>query len=56
MNILKILQSLFYLIPTLMSIIKHYEILVQNSSLDQKDKDKSKSLLHSLRWTPWEDL
>ena len=53
---IQILQSLMYALPSLMRLINHYEQLSNDPSLKPEDKEKTKAILESLRWTPFDDL
>ncbi|MBT9175675.1 MAG: hypothetical protein DDT22_01359 [candidate division WS2 bacterium] len=56
-TILKTLQTLLYVIPSLIRIIIHYNELTRvEGKLQPEDKDKAMALLESLRWKPFEEI
>ncbi|MBT9165012.1 MAG: hypothetical protein DDT22_00259 [candidate division WS2 bacterium] len=55
--ILKTLQSLLYIIPSLIKIIIHYnELVTVEGKLQPEDKNKAIALLESLRWKPFGEI
>ncbi|MBT9168604.1 MAG: hypothetical protein DDT19_01951 [Syntrophomonadaceae bacterium] len=55
-TILRILQTLSYIIPSLIKIITHYNELTTKGKLQPEDRDKAIALLKSLRWRPFEEI
>jgi hypothetical protein len=56
MELLKILNQLLLLIPSLMRIISHYKEISESGQYTPEDREKAKSLLESLRWKPFDEV
>lgn len=56
MNIAKLLTNLLYSIPTLLSILQHYQEITKKESFAPDDIEKAKAYLATLKWKPWDEI
>ena len=53
---IKLLMSLMYSLPSLISIIQHYTEITKKETFTDEDLEKAKAYLASLKWKSWDEL